>query len=58
MINIYIYIYIYIILYYIILYIYIYIYIISHKYFELFSCFKRLCKTTKIFVTNKNAFFI
>ena len=39
------------------IYIYIYIYIISHKYFELFSCFKRLCKTTKIFVTNKNAFF-
>ena len=39
-------------------YIYIYIYIISHKYFELFSYFKRLCKTTKIFVTNKNAFFI
>ena len=43
----------YIISYYILLY---YIYIISHKYFELFICFKRLCNTTKIFMTNKNAF--
>ena len=43
---------------YIYIYYIVYIYIICHKYFELFSCFKRLCKTTKIFVTNKNAFFI
>ena len=51
--DIYIYILYYIISYYILLY---YIYIISHKYFELFICFKRLCNTTKIFMTNKNAF--
>ena len=35
---------------------FIYIYIISQKYFQLFGCFcfKRLCKTNKIFLRNKN----